>query len=85
MILKIHLLAERAGFYVSEGTYDSSFFQCASENYLRGCSLNGRGEPSAGKRSAPFSPEERKHFSALASELNRRRDGDSACFYLRPR
>jgi len=84
-VKSIHLLAEQAGFYVSEVTYDSSFFQFASENYLRGRSLNGRGASPAGEYSALFTPKERKHFSALARELNRQRDGDSACFYLRPR
>lgn len=84
-VKSIHLLAEQAGFYVSEITYDSSFFQFASENYLRSYSLNERGVPPTGKRLAPFTLEERRHFSAFAHELNLQRDGDSACFYLRPR
>jgi 2-polyprenyl-3-methyl-5-hydroxy-6-metoxy-1,4-benzoquinol methylase len=83
-VKSIHLLAEQAGFYVSEVTYDSSLFQFASESYLRKPSLNGRGTSPARIKPAPFSLEERKHFSALARELNRQRDGDSACFYLHP-
>lgn len=84
-VKSIHLLAEQAGFYVSEVTYDSSFFQFASENYLRSCSLKERDGSPTEKHSVPFSLEEHRNFSALARELNRQRDGDSACFYLHPR
>jgi len=84
-VKSIHLLAEQAGFNVSEIVYDSSLFQFASESYLRSFSHSERVGAPTGKRLAPFSLEEREYFTAMADELNRLHDGDSACFYLRPR
>ena len=79
-------LADDAGFDILEIAHDSSAQQFASsELYVRGVPYveHGRYKPGNGPRA--FSRGQWDAFEREAAELNRRGEGDSACFYLRPR
>jgi SAM-dependent methyltransferase len=77
-------LARESGFAVEEIVYDSTGFQFwGSEQYVRDIPLeDARSHFAAGGR-GPFSPAELEAFDRMAAELNARREGDSAAFYLR--
>lgn len=79
----IALLAARAGFEVSETVYDSGTQQFASsELYLRGVPYVEHGRYKPGNSPESFSFEQWRTWAREAAELNARRDGDTACFYL---
>lgn len=85
-VRSIHLLAQQTGFEVFEVGYDSSHAQfVSSELYLRGVPFNDQGRYHPGKGPNAYSQEEWSRFQHLAEELNARRDGDTACFYLKPK
>jgi SAM-dependent methyltransferase len=73
----IRYLAGQAGFEVTEVEFDSTEFQFwGSEIYARGMSMEQFDL-------SHFKPEEIAAWSRQAEELNRRGEGDQACFYLR--
>ena len=79
-------LAAAAGMEVTEVAYDSSGRQFSgSELYIRGIPYVEHGKYRPGNGPGAFSQEEWDRFARQAKELNRRREGDSACFYLRMR
>jgi SAM-dependent methyltransferase len=89
-VKSMELLAAGAGMEISSIVYDSSGQQfSSSELYIRGVPYveHGRYRPDRGKDAHPgaFSQEEWDGFQKQAAELNRRREGDTACFYLRNR
>ncbi len=85
-VRSIHILAEQTGFEVFEIGYDSSLAQFASsELYLRGVPFTDQGRFHPGRSPDAFSADEWDSFQRRARELNECRDGDTACFYLRPK
>lgn len=78
-------LAATSGFELREVVYDSGTQQFASsELYLRGVPYVEHGRYKPGNSPQSFSREQWAEFQAQADELNRRGQGDTACFYLRP-
>lgn len=85
-VKSLHLAASAAGFEVAEVTYDSTKSQfVGSELYLRGIPAAQGDAYQYGKPKAAFTKAEWQRFLRAAVELNAMRDGDTACFYLRPR
>jgi hypothetical protein len=85
-VKSLHLAASAAGFEVAEVTYDSTKSQfVGSELYLRGIPAEQGEAYQYGKSKTAFTAAEWKRFLRAAVELNSMRDGDTACFYLRPR
>ncbi len=89
-VKSMELLAAGAGMEISSVVYDSIGQQfSSSELYMRGVPHveHGKYRPDRGKDARPdaFSQEEWDAFEKQAAELNRRREGDTACFYLRNR
>lgn len=83
-VKSMQLLAAEAGFEIFEIAYDST-----AEQFALG-ELGRRGVPYAeleryrpGGGPGAFSAREWREFVARAERLNRERDGDTACFYLR--
>jgi len=78
------LLAEGAGLAIGGVVCDSSGQQfSSSELYIRGVPYVEHGKYRPGNSANAFSESEWDSFQARAAELNRRGEGDSACFYLR--
>jgi SAM-dependent methyltransferase len=72
----IEILAQAAGFEVAAVEYDSTEFQIVgSEHYVQGL------DP-ASRQAATITPEQLAEYRAQAADLNRRGEGDQACFYL---
>lgn len=79
-------LAAGAGFEVGEIVYDSTAQQIAnSELYLRGIPYVEHGRYKPGNSAQSFSRAQWDEFERQAAERNARGEGDTACFYLRPR
>ena len=84
-VKSMHLLAAEAGFEIFAVSYDSSVQQFASsELYLRGVPYVEQSRYHPGRSPEAFTQAEWDGFVARAEQLNRERDGDTACFYLRP-
>ena len=82
----MQLLAAGAGMEISNVACDSSGQQLSSsELYIRGVPYVEHGNYRPGNSPAAFSQEEWDGYQRQAAELNRRREGDYACFYLRCR
>lgn len=80
----MQLLAAGAGMEVSNVVHDSSGQQFSgSELYARGVRHVEHGRYHPGNGPGAFSQQEWDRFQAQAAELNRKGEGDSACFYLR--
>lgn len=80
----MQLLAEAAGFEVTDVVHDSWDFQFwGSEQYIRDIPLHDPRSISENSEQAIFSADEIQQFAAKAAGLNRAGDGDAACFYLR--
>jgi 2-polyprenyl-3-methyl-5-hydroxy-6-metoxy-1,4-benzoquinol methylase len=77
-------LAENTGFRVEDVTYDSTAFQFwGSEQYKSDIPLmNDRSYFTSPEKSI-FTSEQLEDFNARAADLNKRRNGDQAVFYLR--
>lgn len=76
-------LAHRAGFSIREVRYDSTGFQFwASEQYRRGIPLRDPRSHAMSPQNGVFNDGEIAEYERRAVELNARRDGDQACFYL---
>ena len=79
-------LAAGAGLEVADIIYDSAGQRLSSsELYGRGIPYVEHGKYRPGHGAGAFSQTEWDEFEAQAAELNRRREGDTACFYLRAR
>ncbi len=82
----MQLLAAGAGMEISAVVHDSSGQQfSSSELYIRGVPYVEHGKYRPGNRADAFSQAEWDSFQARAAELNRKGEGDTACFYLRQR
>jgi len=82
----LELIAGRAGLEIGEVVYDSGTQQFASsELYLRGIPYVEHGRYKPGNSPGSFSFEQWRAWEREAAELNARRDGDTACFYLERR
>jgi SAM-dependent methyltransferase len=80
------LLAAGAGMQIASVVHDSSGQQfSSSELYIRGVPYVEHGKYRPGNRPDAFSQDEWDGFQAMAAELNRKGDGDTACFYLKAR
>lgn len=78
------ILAEKAGFQIEDIYYDSTSFQfTASELYQRNVPLKDQNPGSENPDNHYFSIEDIEKFEQKAKELNNKRDGDQAQFYLR--
>jgi SAM-dependent methyltransferase len=78
------LLAARAGMEITGVVHDSSGQQfSSSELYIRGVPYVEHGKYRPGNRPDAFSKDEWDGFQARAAELNRKGEGDTACFYLK--
>ena len=80
-IKSIEILSRLTGFEISDVVYDSTSFQfIGSELYERGISL----EQSKKNHGSPiFSKKELETFQKESEDLNRKKQGDQACFYLK--
>ena len=82
----IEVLAAGNGLSLDRVVYDSTAFQFwGSEQYRRGISLSDRRSYQLSARKSMFTQQDIDDFSRRALELNRRGEGDQACFYLRHR
>jgi SAM-dependent methyltransferase len=84
----MELLAAGAGLRITEVVHDSSGQQfSSSELYIRGVPYveHGKYRPDRGadRRPDAFSQAEWDSFQARAAELNRKGEGDTACYYLK--
>jgi SAM-dependent methyltransferase len=80
----IRVLAKANGLRLNEVIYDSTAFQFwGSEQYRRGIPLSDPRSYQRSARRSLFTRREIDEFSRQASELNKRGEGDQACFYLR--
>ena len=85
-VKSMELLAAGTGMEISTIAYDSSGQQISSsELYIRGVPYVEHGKYRPGNSTNAFSQQEWDGFQQQAAELNRKRDGDTACFYLRAR
>ncbi len=85
-VTSMQILAAAAGFEITEIVYDSSLAQFASSDlYARDIPFTEHRRYQPGNGPGAFSIAEWRLFDVLTEELNNRRDGDSACFYLRHR
>ena len=79
----IQILAEQAALKVTDTTFDSTDFQFwSSEQYLRDIPLRDKRSYAENPRKSIFSKKEIRAFKTRAIELNKNKEGDSACFYL---
>ena len=79
----VQVLARQTGFSVAEAVFDSTEFQfLGSEQYANDIPLRDERSYCVDPRKSIFSEEEIMSFKGKAIELNRNKDGDSACFYL---
>jgi SAM-dependent methyltransferase len=80
------LLAAGAGMEIASVVHDSSGQQfSSSELYIRGVPYVEHGKYRPGMRADAYSQDQWDGFQAMATELNRKGDGDTACFYLKAR
>ncbi|MCG6917142.1 MAG: class I SAM-dependent methyltransferase, partial [Deltaproteobacteria bacterium] len=80
----MNILARGANFDVIEVGYDSTAFQFwGSEQYCRDIPLQDRRSYAVNPKVSIFTKEKIRSFEARAQELNSKRDGSRACFYLR--
>ena len=82
-VRSIELLAAASGFRIADVTHDSTEFQLwASEQYLADIPLRDERSYLTNPGTSLFSPSQIADFRRAADDLNRKGDGDSACFYL---
>ncbi len=85
-VKSMHVLASASGFEILDVAYDSWYQQfVSSELYLRGVPYAQHGRYRPGHGPGAFSREQWEEFEMRSAELNRERQGDTACFYLRRR
>jgi len=77
-------MAEKEGFEVEDVVYDSTEFQfLGSEQYLQDIPLTDERSPFVNPQSTLFSEEQIKEWKNHAIELNAKKEGDQACYYLK--
>jgi SAM-dependent methyltransferase len=82
-ISSMKMLVQKAGFQVADIVYDSHAYQFwGSEQIARGIPIRSDRSYADTPKQSIFSNEDMKLFHQQAQELNRQKDGDSACFYL---
>ena len=80
----IGILANNAGFRVSDIVYDSDELQfCGSEQYLQNIPLTSSQSYRTSLKASPFSKKDIASYKKQAVALNRQNLGDMAAFYLR--
>ncbi len=80
----IDMLSSQAGFELTDLLYDSTEFQfLGSEQYMNDIPLLDKKSYLANPRDSIFSEEQIILFKEKAIELNKNKDGDQGCFYLR--
>ena len=80
----IQILAEKSGFELADVCYDSSEFQfLASEKYKRGIPLRTEKSFYDNPDKSVFTKEQIAKYRKKAEELNKKGEGDAACFYLK--
>ncbi len=83
-VQSMRLLAEQCGFEIFKIEFDSTAFQFwGSEQYLKDIPLNDPRSYWINPECSSFSSRDISEFEARAEALNRKGQGDSACFYLR--
>jgi len=82
-IESIQMLAGQAGFEITDIVFDSTEFQfLGSEQYSNNIPLRDSKSYCVDPQGSIFSKEQITAFKNKAVELNKDKDGDSACFYL---
>ncbi len=83
-VKSMQLLAEKNGFEMEQIIFDSTAFQFwGSEQYKKGIPLFDPRSYSVNKSEELFSKKLIKEWKEQANELNKKDQGDQACFYLR--
>jgi len=83
-VKSMQLLAEKNGFEMEKIIFDSTAFQFwGSEQYNKGVPLFDPRSYSVNKSEGLFSKKQIKEWKEQANELNKKGEGDQACFYLR--
>lgn len=79
----LKVLAQRAGLELADVLFDSTGFTFwASEQYIKDITLSGEKSYFVSPANSMFSQEEIDAYDAQAVELNKKGEGDCACFYL---
>lgn len=82
-IKSIQILTEKAGLQLEATIYDSTALQFwGSEQYLRNIPLRSSSSHWVSPENSIFSPQDIKVFQDRASELNQKKQGDQAAFYI---
>ena len=82
-ICSLKLLLEKANLKLTDVVYNSTEFQFwGSEQYVRDIPLKSPKSYSVNPKESMFSKEEMKRFRDRARELNEKRQGDQAIFYV---
>jgi len=82
-IRSLKLLLEKTNLKLNDVVYDSTEFQFwGSEQYIRDIPLKSPKSYSVNPNESIFSKEEMKRFRDRARELNKKRQGDQAVFYI---
>jgi hypothetical protein len=80
----IQILASRSGFQLDKVVYDSMEYQfIGSEQLKRGIKLHDENSYYVNKTLSIFSERDILRFKKKARKLNRRKEGDAACFFLK--
>lgn len=82
-VKSLRVLADKAGFEVSDIVFDSNEFQFwGSEQYKAGMALNAPGSYATERQKSSFTKNDILKWRRRAEELNIQGLGDQACFYL---
>jgi len=80
----IHLLAKKNGFDLEKVVYDSTGFQFyGSEQYIKDVPLFDAKSYIVNKKTTLFTEHQIMEWEQEAQDLNKKEDGDQACFFLR--
>ena len=80
----MQLLADKNGFILEQVVYDSTAFQFwGSEQYIKDIPLYHPQSYSVNKKTPLFTEKQIAGWELHAKELNKKGEGDQACFYLR--
>lgn len=83
-IESLNVLADKCGFTIEKVEYDSLATQFwGSEQYENGIGWYDEQSYAVNPSASKYSKKQMKKFEALAKELNKKGEGDRACFYLK--
>ena len=83
-VKSIELLAQKNGFLTEQIIFDATAFQFwGSEQYKKGIPLYDQRSYAINKNTGLFSKKQIKKWKDQSDELNKKGQGDQACFYLR--